>query len=201
VSGSGICLFPDAFVDERITQKPEKRLLGNGFFKRMVSNQAARHSGRAVLGRQNPRSRGRCRTSSRFRKSSYDLFLNSGDQPQPTDGEGIRASSSRSFPIKDFNETADARIRALRARKAEVRRRGMHAARHDLCGAAEGHPAPDRVRCRRGNRRQVVKDIKEQDVFMGDMPLMTPNGTFIVNGTERVIVSQMHRSPGRVLRP
>ena len=41
-----------------------------------------------------------------------------------------------------------------------------------------------------------VKDIKEQDVYMGDMPLMTDNGTFIVNGTERVIVSQMHRSPG-----
>ncbi|MEN9408542.1 MAG: hypothetical protein RL216_516, partial [Pseudomonadota bacterium] len=41
-----------------------------------------------------------------------------------------------------------------------------------------------------------VKDIKEQDVYMGDMPLMTSNGTFIVNGTERVIVSQMHRSPG-----
>ncbi len=41
-----------------------------------------------------------------------------------------------------------------------------------------------------------VKDIKEQDVYMGDIPLMTMNGTFIVNGTERVIVSQMHRSPG-----
>ena len=41
-----------------------------------------------------------------------------------------------------------------------------------------------------------VKDIKEQDVYMGDMPFMTMNGTFIVNGTERVIVSQMHRSPG-----
>ena len=41
-----------------------------------------------------------------------------------------------------------------------------------------------------------VKDIKEQDVYMGDMPLMTTNGTFVVNGTERVIVSQMHRSPG-----
>ena len=41
-----------------------------------------------------------------------------------------------------------------------------------------------------------VKDIKEQDVYMGDMPLMTTNGTFMVNGTERVIVSQMHRSPG-----
>ena len=41
-----------------------------------------------------------------------------------------------------------------------------------------------------------VKDIKEQDVYMGDMPLMTENGTFVINGTERVIVSQMHRSPG-----
>src|SRR5688500_18697568 len=41
-----------------------------------------------------------------------------------------------------------------------------------------------------------VKDIKEQDVYMGDMPLMTMNGTFVVNGTERVIISQMHRSPG-----
>ena len=41
-----------------------------------------------------------------------------------------------------------------------------------------------------------VKDIKEQDVYMGDMPLMTSNGTFVINGTERVIVSQMHRSPG-----
>jgi DNA-directed RNA polymerase subunit beta len=41
-----------------------------------------------------------------------------------------------------------------------------------------------------------IRDIKEQDVYMGDMPLMTPNGTFIINGTERVIVSQMHRSPG-----
>ena len=41
-----------------------------------------------------------------------------------------------------------------------------------------------------------IRDIKEQDVYMGDMPLMTDNGTFVVNGTERVIVSQMHRSPG-----
>ena len=45
-----------------------------------------------------------------------------------------------------------------------------------------------------------IRDIKEQDVYMGDMPLMTDNGTFVVNGTERVIVSQMHRSPGRLLR-
>merc|ERR1711991_342472 len=43
---------------------------------------------------------------------------------------------------------------------------------------------------------KTLRDIKEQDVYMGDIPLMTSNGTFIVNGTERVIVSQMHRSPG-----
>ena len=41
-----------------------------------------------------------------------------------------------------------------------------------------------------------VKDVKEQDVYMSDLPLMTENGTFIINGTERVVVSQMHRSPG-----
>jgi DNA-directed RNA polymerase beta subunit len=85
---------------------------------------------------------------------------------------------------------------SLRIRRAEIRRRGVPPARHDLRRAAQGDAAPDRVRRRRGDRRASVKDIKEQDVYMGDMPLMTDNGTFIVNGTERVIVSQMHRSPG-----
>ena len=46
------------------------------------------------------------------------------------------------------------------------------------------------------SQAKSVKGIKEQDVYMGDIPLMTPNGTFLVNGTERVVVSQMHRSPG-----
>ena len=44
-------------------------------------------------------------------------------------------------------------------------------------------------------RLESIKDVKEQDVYMGDLPLMTENGTFIINGTERVVVSQMHRSP------
>ena len=48
--------------------------------------------------------------------------------------------------------------------------------------------------------KKPVKDIREQEVYLGEMPLMTENGTFVVNGTERVIVSQLHRSPGRVLR-
>ena len=46
---------------------------------------------------------------------------------------------------------------------------------------------------------KTIRDIKEQEVYFGDIPLMTENGTFIINGTERVIVSQLHRSPGRLL--
>jgi DNA-directed RNA polymerase subunit beta len=48
---------------------------------------------------------------------------------------------------------------------------------------------------------QKIKDIKENEVYMGELPLMTDNGTFVINGTERVIVSQLHRSPGCILRP
>ena len=46
------------------------------------------------------------------------------------------------------------------------------------------------------HRNKSIKDIKEQEVYMGEIPLMTDNGTFVINGTERVIVSQLHRSPG-----
>ena len=48
--------------------------------------------------------------------------------------------------------------------------------------------------------QKAIRDIKEQEVYFGEIPLMTENGTFIINGTERVIVSQLHRSPGRLLR-
>ncbi|GIT22510.1 MAG: hypothetical protein CM1200mP40_21920 [Gammaproteobacteria bacterium] len=47
---------------------------------------------------------------------------------------------------------------------------------------------------------QTIKDIKEQEVYMGEIPLMTESGTFVINGTERVVVSQLHRSPGSFLR-
>ena len=63
------------------------------------------------------------------------------------------------------------------------------------------YAAPLRVKVRlviydRDSKAKAIKDIKEQEVYMGEMPLMTDNGTFVVNGTERVIVSQLHRSPG-----
>ncbi|SCM68992.1 DNA-directed RNA polymerase subunit beta [Donghicola eburneus] len=129
-------------------------------------------------------------------KSSYDLFLKSGDQPQPLDGEGIKGVFQSVFPIKDFNETAilefvDYELEKPKYDVDECQQRDMT------------YSAPLKVKLRlivfdidEDTGAKSVKDIKEQDVFMGDMPLMTPNGTFIVNGTERVIVSQMHRSPG-----
>ncbi len=129
-------------------------------------------------------------------KSSYDLFLKSGDGPEPADGEGIYGVFQSVFPIKDFNETA-----VLEFVKYELEK-----PKYDVeeCQQRDmTYSAPLKVTLRlivfdvdEDTGAKSVKDIKEQDVFMGDMPLMTPNGTFIVNGTERVIVSQMHRSPG-----
>ncbi len=129
-------------------------------------------------------------------KSSYDLFLNSGDAPDPQDGEGIKGVFQSVFPIKDFNETAVLEFVAYELEKPKYD--------VDECMQRDmTYSAPLKVTLRlivfdldEDTGARSVKDIKEQDVFMGDMPLMTPNGTFIVNGTERVIVSQMHRSPG-----
>ncbi len=129
-------------------------------------------------------------------KSSYDLFLNSGDQPEPQDGEGIKGVFQSAFPIKDFNETSVLEFVSYELEKPkydveECMQRDMT------------YAAPLKVKLRlivfdvdEDTGAKSVKDIKEQDVFMGDMPLMTHNGTFVVNGTERVVVSQMHRSPG-----
>ena len=129
-------------------------------------------------------------------KSSYDLFLNSGDADVPTDGDGIQGVFQSVFPIKDFNGTS-----VLEYVKYELEK-----PKYDVeeCQQRDmTYSAPLKVTLRlivfdvdEDTGAKSVKDIKEQDVFMGDMPLMTPNGTFIVNGTERVIVSQMHRSPG-----
>jgi DNA-directed RNA polymerase subunit beta len=129
-------------------------------------------------------------------KSSYDLFLRSGDSATPLDGEGLMGTFQSVFPIKDFNETA-----VLEFVKYELEKPKYDI---DECQNRDmTYSAPLKVTLRLivfdvdpDTGARSVKDIKEQEVYMGDMPLMTPNGTFIVNGTERVVVSQMHRSPG-----
>ncbi|MFN3645130.1 MAG: DNA-directed RNA polymerase subunit beta [Gemmobacter sp.] len=129
-------------------------------------------------------------------KSSYDLFLRSGDGDKPRDGEGLQGVFQSVFPIKDFNDTA-----TLEFVKYELEKPKYDV---DECMQRDmTYAAPLKVTLRlivfdvnEDTGARSVKDIKEQDVYMGDIPLMTANGTFVVNGTERVVVSQMHRSPG-----
>ncbi len=129
-------------------------------------------------------------------KASYDQFL-LVDEPKGGRGdEGLQAVFKSVFPISDFSNTASLEFvryefEAPKYDVEECRQRDMTFA------------APLKVTLRlivfevdEETGARSVKDIKEQDVYMGDMPFMTSNGTFIVNGTERVIVSQMHRSPG-----
>ena len=129
-------------------------------------------------------------------KHSYEQFLmkdlRSGERPD----EGLQAVFKSVFPVKDFSERAVLEFVSyeFEAPKYDVE----ECVQRDMTFAA-----PLKVKMRlivfdvdEETGARSVKDIKEQDVFMGDIPLMTDKGTFIVNGTERVIVSQMHRSPG-----
>src|SRR5688572_16539332 len=129
-------------------------------------------------------------------KESYDQFLQVKEPPGGRATEGLQAVFKSVFPISDF--TGQAMLEFVRYEFEppkydvdECQQRGMT------------YAAPLKVTLRlivfevdQDTGAKSVKDIKEQDVYMGDMPFMTSNGTFVVNGTERVIVSQMHRSPG-----
>src|SRR5712672_2917514 len=129
-------------------------------------------------------------------KASYDQFLLVKEPHGGRPDEGLQAVFRSVFPISDFSNTAQLEFvryefEGPKYDVDECRQRGMT------------YAAPLKVTLRlivfdidEETGAKSVKDIKEQDVYMGDIPLMTNNGTFIVNGTERVIVSQMHRSPG-----
>ncbi|MFD2239400.1 DNA-directed RNA polymerase subunit beta [Aureimonas populi] len=129
-------------------------------------------------------------------KASYDQFLMVDEPEGGRADEGLQSVFRSVFPISDFAghsmlEFVKYEFEAPKFDVDECRQR-------DLTFAA-----PLKVTLRlivfdvdEDTGAKSIKDIKEQDVYMGDMPLMTSNGTFIVNGTERVIVSQMHRSPG-----
>ncbi|MHB2265318.1 DNA-directed RNA polymerase subunit beta [Aliihoeflea sp. PC F10.4] len=129
-------------------------------------------------------------------KASYDQFLMVKEPKGGRPEEGLQAVFKSVFPIQDFAGTAMLEFvkYEFEAPKFDV----DECRQRDLTFAA-----PLKVTLRlivfdidEDTGSKSIKDIKEQDVYMGDMPLMTSNGTFIVNGTERVIVSQMHRSPG-----
>src|SRR3954451_10215532 len=130
-----------------------------------------------------------------IQKSSYDKFLQSNVPQLERVETGLQAVFRSVFPIKDFNGTSELVFVSYNLEKPkydvdECRQRGMT------------YAAPIKVTTqlmvydtREGGER-IVRDIKEQEVYFGEIPLMTETGTFIINGTERVVVSQLHRSPG-----
>jgi DNA-directed RNA polymerase subunit beta len=129
-------------------------------------------------------------------RSSYEQFLQRETRVADRKEEGIEAVFKSVFPIKDFNERAV--LEYVSYEFEEPKYDVEECVQRDMTYAA-----PLKVKLRlivfetdEETGARSVKDIKEQDVYMGDIPLMTEKGTFIVNGTQRVIVSQMHRSPG-----
>ncbi|KAA6185005.1 DNA-directed RNA polymerase subunit beta [Thiohalocapsa marina] len=127
---------------------------------------------------------------------SYRDFLQADKRPGARDDVGLHAAFKSVLPIESYSGNAVLEYVSYRLGEPVFDVRECH-----LRGAT--YAAPLRVLLRlviydkdapAGTR--VVKDVREQEVYMGDLPLMTETGTFIINGTERVIVSQLHRSPG-----
>ncbi len=128
--------------------------------------------------------------------NSYAGFLQSGVSPDKRAGIGLHAAFSSVFPIDSHSGYA-----VLEYVKYRLGEPTFDVRECQQRGAT--YAAPLRVLVRlviydkeASANAKVVKDIREQEVYMGELPLMTDNGTFVINGTERVIVSQLHRSPG-----
>ncbi len=131
-----------------------------------------------------------------LQKSSYEAFLQKEMDPDRRGELGLNGVFKSVFPISDFNNTASLEFVSYTLEPAkydvdECRQRGMTFA------------APIKVTLRlivfdvdEETEARSIRDVKEQEVYLGEIPLMTANGSFIINGTERVVVSQLHRSPG-----
>ena len=131
-----------------------------------------------------------------IQKKSYEKFLQKDSDPLKRSNFGLQGAFKSVFPISDFSgkcslEFVSYKIGSVRYDVKECVQKGMT------------YAAPLKIVVRlvvfdtdRGSVQKTIRDIKEQEIYFGEIPLMTDNGTFIMNGTERVIVSQLHRSPG-----
>ena len=129
-------------------------------------------------------------------RHSYDQYLQMYIKPENRTREGLQEVFESIFPINDFSGRS--RLEFVSYNLEQPKYDVEECQQRDLTFAAGL-----RVTLRlvvwdidEDSGNKSVRDMKEQDVYLGEMPLMTPNGTFVVNGVERVIVSQMHRSPG-----
>ena len=126
---------------------------------------------------------------------SYRAFLQSGVPGESRKNEGLQAAFTSIFPISSHSGNARLEFVSFSLLPpafdvVECQQRGL-----TYCSALRA-----KVRLiimdREAAQKDTIKEVKEQEVYMGEIPLMTDNGSFIINGTERVIVSQLHRSPG-----
>src|SRR5437867_4391674 len=131
-----------------------------------------------------------------IQKRSYDSFLQMEIDPDRREDKGLQAALTSVFPIADYNSTAVLEFvnYSLGTPKYDVR---------ECMEQGMSYAAPLKVRVRLvvldkedKSPTKKVLDVREQEVYIGELPLMTERGTFIINGTERVVVSQLHRSPG-----
>src|SRR5271170_1500885 len=131
-----------------------------------------------------------------LQKKSYEAFLQKDVDPDRRGIAGLQGVFKSVFPISNFNNTSQLEFVSYTLEPAkydvdECRQRGMT------------YAAPVKVTLRlivfdvdEATEARSIRDVKEQEVYLGEIPLMTANGSFIINGTERVVVSQLHRSPG-----
>ncbi|RMG74882.1 MAG: DNA-directed RNA polymerase subunit beta, partial [Nitrospirae bacterium] len=135
-----------------------------------------------------------------FQKTSYERFLQKDVPPDKRKNIGLQAAFNSVFPISDYNETST--IELLEYSIGEPKFTPRECINK---GITYGAPLKIKVRLdlydidEKGTKK--LKESREQEVYMGELPLMTETGTFIINGTERVIVSQIHRSPGVAFSP
>ena len=129
-----------------------------------------------------------------IQRFSFERFLQTSVDMEKRESVGLQAVFNSVFPIKDFNDTASLEFvgYTLEQPKYDV---------HECLQRGMTYAAPFKVTIRlvamdTAEGSQAIRDVKEQEVYFGEIPIMTANGTFIINGTERVIVSQLHRSPG-----
>ncbi|KAF5305875.1 hypothetical protein FQR65_LT18660 [Abscondita terminalis] len=119
-------------------------------------------------------------------------FLQDGKTPKNREDIGLQAAFRSVFPIESYSGNAALEFVEYSLGKPEFDVR-------ECILRGSTFAAPMRVKIRliiKDRETKSIKDVREQEVYMGEMPLMTENGTFVINGTERVIVSQLHRSPG-----
>ena len=124
---------------------------------------------------------------------SYEQFLQKHKKPNARANIGLQAAFSSIFPIESHSGNAQLQFVEYYLGEPEFDERECI-----MRGSTFAAPLRAKIRLviKDKENKTAIKDVREQSVYMGEIPLMTDNGTFIINGTERVIVSQLHRSPG-----